>query len=179
MAPNQEAWPRLLFLTAMIGAIAFARLIPHPHNFSPIGAIALYGGACFPTKRSAFTVPLAAMLLGDLVLGLHMLMPVVYGCFALNALLGRWLRAHRHIVPIALATLAGAVQFFIITNFACWVFYYPHTLEGFWTCYMAAIPFFRNTLLGDATFATVLFGGLALAEAAAPILREKCQPVAI
>jgi hypothetical protein len=96
-------------------------------------------------------------------------MPVVYGCFALNVLLGCWLRSHCRFVPIALVTAVGAVQFFIITNFACWLYWYPHTLEGLCACYVAAIPFFHNTLVGDAVFTTMLFGGLALAEAAAPI----------
>jgi hypothetical protein len=169
-------WPRFLFLTAVVVVAAFARLIPHPPNLSPVGAIALFGGAFFPRTRNAFLIPLAAMLLSDLVLGLHALVPVVYGCFALNALLGRWLRSRRRFVPIALATVAGAVQFFLVTNFACWVLWYPHTLEGFWTCYIAAIPFFHNTLIGDAVFTTAIFGGLAVAEMMVPVFREECQP---
>ena len=172
-----HAWPRLLFLTAVVVLTALARLIPLPPNLSPVGAIALFGGAFFPRARNAFLVPLIAMLLSDFVLGLHALVPVIYGCFALNVLLGRWLRSRGRVVPIALVAVAGAVQFFIITNFACWVLWYPHTLEGFCTCYVAAIPFFHNTVIGDAVFTAVLFGGLAAVEAAAPILREQCQPI--
>lgn len=172
---KHSTWPRLLFLSAVVVLAACARLIPHPPNVSSIGAIALFGGTFFPRKCGAFLVPLAAMLLSDLVLGLHALLPVVYGCFALNVLLGRWLRSRRRFVPVALATIAGAVQFFVITNFACWLLWYPHTLVGFCDCYVAAIPFFRNTLVGDAVFTTVLFGGLAVAEAAVPILREERQ----
>jgi hypothetical protein len=67
------------------------------------------------------------------------------------------------------------VQFFIITNFACWVLNYPHTLEGFVACYVAALPFFHNTLVGDVVFTAVLFGGLAVAQAIAPVLREEPQ----
>ncbi len=171
------AWPRFLFLTAVVIVAAFARLIPHPPNVSSVGALALFGGAFFPKKCGAFLVPLAAMLLSDLVLGLHALVPVVYGCIALNVLLGRWLRSRRRFVPITLATVAGAVQFFVITNFACWVLYYPHSLGGLYTCYIAAIPFFQNALIGDAVFTTAFFGGLALAEAAVPILRENRQLV--
>lgn len=172
---GRSMWPRFLFLTVVAVLAALARLIPHPPNVSPVGAIALFGGAFFPRKRGEFLAPLAAMLLSDLVLGLHALVPVVYGCFALNVLLGRWLRSRRRFVPIALATVAGAVQFFIVTNFACWVIWYPHTLEGICTCYVAAIPFFHNMLVGDAAFTAVLFGGLAVAEAAVPILREEFQ----
>jgi hypothetical protein len=156
----------------MIVLAALARLIPHPPNFTPIGAMALFGGACFADRRLGFVVPLAALLLSDVVIGLHILMPVVYGSFALNVLLGRWLRTRRTVVTTAAVTLAGSVQFFIVTNFACWVSFYPHTVEGLVTCYVAAIPFFQNTLLGDAVFVCVLFGGLAAAERTFPALRE-------
>jgi hypothetical protein len=163
----------LLFIAAIVGIAASFRLIPHPGNFSPIGAIALFGGASFSTKRGALFIPLAAMLLSDIVLGFHVLMPVVYGCLGLNMLLGRWIRSRRRIATIVLATIVGATQFFVITNFACWVVAYPHTLEGLSACYVAAIPYFRNTLIGDAVFTTTLFSMLALAEAAAPVLREQ------
>jgi len=165
-------WPRLVVLTAMIVVAALARLVPHPPNFTPIGAVAIFGGACFADRRLALLVTLAAMFLSDLVIGFHMLMPVVYGSFALNVLLGRWLRARRTVTSTAAVTLLGAIQFFIVTNFACWVSFYPHTLEGLLACYIAAIPFFQNTLLGDAVFVSALFGGLAIAERAWPTLRE-------
>jgi hypothetical protein len=160
-------------LTALVVLAATIRILPHSANFGPIGAIALFGGASFHSKRSAFLVPWAAMLLGDVVLGFHLLMPVVYGSFAVNVLLGRWLRTRRQLLPIALATLAGSLQFFIITNFACWLAAYPHTLTGLCSCYVAAIPFFQNTLLGDAVFTTVLFGAMAVAEHGFPVFREQ------
>jgi hypothetical protein len=168
---------RAAALTAMIVLAALARLVPHPLNFTPIGAMAIFGGACFADRRLGFVVPLAALLLSDVVIGFHSLLPVVYGSFALNVLLGRWIRSRRTVVTTAAATLAGSVQFFIVTNFACWVSFYPHTVEGLVSCYVAAIPFFQNTLLGDAVFVCVLFGGLAVAERAFPAIREPA-PVA-
>jgi hypothetical protein len=174
---------RFLFLVGMILAAAASRLIPHPPNFAPIGAMALFGGACFADKRQAFLVPLAAMfvsdlaiglLSGDLSLGLHGLIPVVYGSFVLIVCLGFLLRGRRKVVPIAGAALASSVLFFVLTNFGVWALgsFYPKTWEGLVACYVAAIPFFHNTLLGDAVYATVLFGGLALAEKSFPALRE-------
>jgi hypothetical protein len=157
----------------MIASAALARLIPHPPNFTPIGAMALFGGACFADRRTALLVPLATLLLSDLFLGLHVLIPVVYGSFAVNVLLGRWLRSRRTVLSTAAVTLIGSIQFFVVTNFACWVLWYPHTAEELVTCYVAAIPFFQNTLLGDAVFATGLFGALALAERGFPALRER------
>lgn len=179
---------RFLVLTGMILAAAASRLIPHPPNFAPIGAMALFGGACFPHRRAAFIVPLAAMFLSDLAigvlsgnlsLGLHRLIPVVYGSFALIVCLGFWLRTRRTLMPIAGATLAGSALFFVLTNFGVWAFgsMYPWTWDGLVACYVAAIPFFHNTLMGDAVYMAVLFGGLALAERGFPALRAPA-PVA-
>jgi hypothetical protein len=166
--------PRFIMLATMILAAAASRLIPHPPNFTPIAAIALFGGAQFAFKRAAFLVPLTAMFLGDLVLGLHARIPVIYGCFALIVCLGFWLREQRSAGRIIVAALAGSVLFFVITNFAFWAStsLYPKTVAGLAECYVAAIPFFRNTLAGDLFFTTVLFGGLALAEWRLPRLRE-------
>lgn len=169
---------RIIFLSGLIAAVAVLRFVPHPPNFAPIGAMALFGGACFADRRVALLLPLAILFLSDLFLGLHVLVPVVYGSFAANVLLGRWLRGRRRLVPVALATLAGSIQFFVVTNFACWLLWYPHTAAGLASCYIAALPFFHNTLLGDATFVGVLFGAMALAEAGFPVIREHPLPVA-
>lgn len=163
---------RLLVIAAMVACAALARLIPHPPNFTPVGAMAIFGGACLADRRLALLVPLTALFLSDLFLGLHVLIPVVYGSFALNVLLGWWLRSRRTALSTTAVTLFGSVQFFVVTNFACWLLYYPPTPEGFAACYVAAIPFFQNTLLGDAVFATALFGTLAVAERGFPGLRE-------
>jgi hypothetical protein len=113
--------PRFLVLVALTLAAAASRLIPHPPNFAPIGALALFGGACFVDRRSAFLVPLAAMFLSDLAIGgLHPLIPVVYGAFALIVCLGFSLRRRRRVVPIAAATLASSLLFFVVTNFGVW-----------------------------------------------------------
>lgn len=171
-------WSRFLVLVGLILAAAASRLIPHPPNFSPIGAMALFGGACFTQKRWAFVVPLAALCLSDLLLGSYRLMPIVYGSFALIVCLGFWLRRHRTALPIAGATLTSSVLFFVLTNFGVWALgsLYPKTADGLVACYVAAIPFFQNTLLGDAAYATVLFGGLALVEQSFPVLRAREVP---
>jgi hypothetical protein len=166
-------YSRLFVLASMIVFAAVARLIPHPPNFTPIGAMALFGGACLADRRLAILMPLVTLFLSDLFLGPHVLIPVVYGSFALNVLLGRWLRSRRTVVNTAAVTLLGSVHFFVTTNFACWLLWYSHTVEGFVTCYVSAIPFFQNTLLGDAVYAACLFGALALAERGFPVLRER------
>lgn len=173
---------RFVVLAVLILAAAASRLLPHPPNFTPIAAMALFGGACFASRRTAFLVPFAAMLLsdlaigltrGDLSLGLHPLLPVVYGSFALSVCLGFWLRGARTFARVAGATLAGSILFFVVTNFGVWALgtWYPRTWDGLIACYVAAIPFFRNTLLGDVFYSAVLFGSLTLAERRFPALR--------
>lgn len=169
---------RFTLLAGMILAAAASRLIPHPPNFTPIAAMALFGGACFSDKRAAFLVPMAGLLASDLVIGLYRLMPAVYGSFALTVCLGFWLRRHRSAWRVAGTSLGSAILFFVLTNFAVWAFgtLYPKTPVGLRECYVAAIPFFRNMLLGDLFYAGVLFGGLALAERRYGILRENFSP---
>lgn len=159
-------------LTAILIAAAL-RLVPHPPNFTPIGAMALFGGAYFGRRALAFAAPLGAMLLSDAILGFHSGMAYVYGSVALIVLIG-WAVAKR-ITPLAIAgaAIASSVLFFAITNFGTWATgeLYPPTLAGLEACFVAAIPFFQNTLAGDLFFAALLFGGFALLERWLPILR--------
>lgn len=157
---------RFKVLAGMVLAAAAARLLPHPPNFTPIAALALFGGASFDNKRAAFLVPLAALFLSDLVTGFDAILPVVYGSFMLITCLGFWVRRQPGLGRLALATAGGAVLFFVITNLGFWLFetYYPKSLAGFADCFVAAIPFFRNTLLSDMLYSALLFGGLAFAE---------------
>jgi len=166
--------PRLVVLILMILAAAASRLIPHPPNFVPVAALALFGGAYLSDKRLAFLAPMSALLLSDLVIGLYGQMWVVYGSFSLIICLGFWLRRRRTAPRVAAAALAGSVLFFALTNFGVWAFgsLYSKTAGGLLTCYVAAIPFFQNTLLGDAVYTAALFGGFALAERTFPVLRE-------
>jgi hypothetical protein len=166
--------PRLLALIAMVLVAAASRLIPHPPNLASISAIALFGGAYFSDRRLAFLIPLTALLLSDLILGFYSHMEVVYLSFALIVCIGLWLQKKRSVFQIAGAALASSVLFFLLTNFGVWAFesLYPKTLEGLITCYVAAIPFFQNTLQGDLFFTAVLFGGFTLLEISFPKIRD-------
>jgi hypothetical protein len=179
--------PRFVVLAAMVLAAAATRLLPHPPNFAAVGAIALFCGACFSNRWVAIVIPLVAMFLSDLALGLqygtfeytfHTLMPVVYGSFALIACIGFLLRGKRRVVPIACGSLAASTLFYLVTNFGVWLFgsLYPKSVEGLLACYTAGIPFFGNTIMGDATFSAVLFGSLALLEHGVPALRDPLDP---
>jgi len=164
--------PRTKLLIGMILAAAAMRLLPHPSNFTPIGALALFAGAQFDDKRWAFIVPLAAMFLSDLLIGFHSQMPLVYGAFAIIVAMGFLLKEKKSAVNVAGASLVAATFFFIVSNFSVWAFdgLYPLTMQGLVTCYIAAIPFFQNSLAATLVYAAVLFGGFAFAEKKLPAL---------
>jgi hypothetical protein len=170
---------RTLLALVLIGLAAALRIAPHPWNFTPVGAMALFAGAVIKDRRLAFFFPLLALFAGDLFVGFYKLsvMLIVYACFLLSVLIGLWLRDRRTVARISLATLLGAIQFFLITNFAVWQFLggYPHNSSGLLACYIAAIPLFWNTLAGDALYAALLFGGYALAERFIPALNATRQ----
>lgn len=165
---------RTLLALAIIVLAAALRIAPHPWNFTPVGAMALFSGAIIRDRRIAFFFPLLALFIGDMFIGFHKLMPVVYASFVVSEAIGFWLRDRRTLGRISAATLFGAVQFFLVTNFAVWAFglSYPRSTAGLVACYVAGIPFFWNTLAGDAVYAGLLFGGFALAERLFPAFRE-------
>jgi hypothetical protein len=159
-----------LFVIFLAGALRFA---PHPQNLTPIGAIALFSGAIIRDRRIAFVFPLLAFFARDLFIGYHKLTLLVCASFLINVALGLWLRDRRTVGRISLATLAGSIQFFLVTNFGVWLLLdtYPRNSAGLATCYLAGLPLFRNTLVGDAFYSVLLFGGYALAERFVPALR--------
>jgi len=176
---------RVMTVTGIVLLAALSRLIPHPPNVTPVAAIALFGGAFLVNRKLAYLLPLAAMLLSDVVLGLTLYgkavlfsQPVVYACLLITVAMGRLIRDRRSALNVGVVTLASSVLFFVVTNFSVWSsgHLYPRTLAGLESCYVAAIPFFRNSLAGDVIFSAVLFGGFALLETFAVSLREKPEP---
>jgi hypothetical protein len=171
-------------LGALLSAVAVAavlRLLPHPPNFTPIGAMALFSGAYLGRRWVAFVAPLAALLLSDLVLGFYHGMATVYATVALIVVIGWWVSSRRTPLRIGAAAVASSVTFFVITNFGMWLFsgFYPVTYAGLVACYTAAIPFFQNTIAGDLFYTVLLFGGFRIAELMIPQLRagpDRTQP---
>lgn len=164
--------PRFLLLTGMILIAAIVRLLPHPPNFAPIAAMALFGGAYFNRKVFAFAIPLAALFLTDLFLGFHNTMWAVYLSFVVIVGLGMVILKKKSVVKIILASVSASVLFFVVTNFAFWATdtLYPTTLTGLAACYTAAIPFFHNTVIGDLFFTGAMFGLFELAKVKFPQL---------
>ena len=169
-------------LVGIVLLAVFSRLIPHPPNFTPLIAIALFGGAYFSKKSYAFMIPLIAMLISDILIMRFVYAHIstipeyfislatisVYISFALIVLIGFILHNRVKVFNVVFASLAGSILFFIVVNFAVWVGgsynLYPKNMTGLIECYVAAIPFFKNTLISALVYSGVLFGSFELAK---------------
>ena len=166
-----------LLAVLLIAFAALSRFLPHPANFAAIAAMALFGGV-YLDKRYAFIVPMVAMLVSDYFLGFHSTVPFVYGSFLLTGLIGLWLKGHKKLGWVVGASVTSSVLFFVITNFGVWLMGmhpfgtggYSQNFAGLIECYVVAIPFFRNTIVGDLLYVGVLFG---IYESALHFLRVK------
>lgn len=167
---NQRLFDTAAMVT--IALVALTRLIPHWPNFTPVMAIALMGGAMFSDRARSLIIPIAAMVLSDLALGLvmgseyalHGAQPWVYGCVIGISLFGHAIRSWR---PSALVLGGGtiaAVAFFLITNFAVWLGggMYPMSVDGLVACYAAGLAFYRDggNFLLNGVVSTVLFSAV-------------------
>ncbi|MBI2021733.1 hypothetical protein HYS93_02490 [Candidatus Daviesbacteria bacterium] len=150
-------------LMILIGVVL--RLLPHPPNFAPITAIALFSGVYLP-KKFAFVLPISALFISDLSIGFYGLdMISVYGSFLLIGLIGLWLKPHKNPLLIFGATLFSSTLFYLLTNLAVWanpVSTYSKDLTGLLQSYISAIPFYKNTLLGDIFYTATFIGGFEL-----------------
>ncbi len=134
-----------------------SRFIPHEMNFTPVLAIALFGGV-YLRRSQALWLPLLLMVMSDLVIGLHAAIPFTWGSIIMCALIG--LQVRKAVTPLRIlgGAVMSAVLFFVVTNFGSWLMYYPQTWEGFVSCYTLAVPFFRMSLLSTLCYSAVLFG---------------------
>jgi hypothetical protein len=181
-------------IAVILGAILLAslsRTLPHPINFWPVTAMALFAGATLADKRLALLVPLLSLFVSDCVIEILHRMDLmaswgfykgqwgIYATMVLITLIGFLVHRRRNLLTIVAGTLAGSVVFFLATNFLVWVtgsldinnVPYPRTLDGLLYCYSEGLKWFRNQFLGDVCYATLLFGGFALAERLVPVLR--------
>ena len=170
---------RPLVLFAFVLVAALARVVPHPPNFTPVGALALFAGATFVSRLRALILPLAAMLISDGVLwALHgwelgAMTLVIYSSIAAISGLGRRMNAGRSVTALLGTSFLAALAFFLITNFAVWLGSgnYPLTGAGLVACFVAALPFFGNTLAAQLFFGALLFGGFELLQRRFAVLR--------
>jgi len=175
---------RFWFILTVIIAGAAMRLVPHWPNFTPVAAIALFGGAYLGKKYLAFLIPLAAMFISDLLLGFHNTMPAVYISFVITVVLGMVMLRNPKIMNIIGASVSSTILFFLITNFAAWLGspMYPQTFAGLMESYVAGLAFFNNgtlgisflmnSLIGDLFYTGLFFGVFYLARYRFPVLAK-------
>lgn len=142
------------------------RIFPHPPNFAPIAAMALFGGAYLP-RRYAFILPILVMFLSDLFIGFHSQVVFVYGSFMLTVLIGMWISKNKNIKNVFLGAVGASILFFLITNFGVWFIgpsSYSPNLSGLIESYVMGFPFFRNTLMGDLFYTGIFFSSYEFAK---------------
>ena len=142
----------------MLGVIS--RLIIHLPNFTPMIALALFGGV-YLRKRQAVILPVLMMVIADLFIGVDATFPFTWGSMALIALIGLWVRKNKSFTTVASSSLLSSALFFLVTNFGVWLVQnmYPRTPAGLLECYVMAVPFFGSTLVSTVVYTAVLFGG--------------------
>ena len=165
---------------------ALSRLIPHPPNFSPIGAMSLFGAAYFSRKHFAILLPIAAMWIRDLIINnvvyaeyfdgfvfFYQGFYWTYSAFIVIAIAGFLMLKRIKVQNIIAASLLASLLFFLISNFGVWASgtMYPKSLEGLMACYAAGLPFLKNTLAGDLVYSGVLFGAFEYAKYKIPALK--------
>lgn len=180
---NKKIYLRISVLVLMIVLAAFSRIIPHMPNFSPLGAIGLFGAAHFSKKWQAFLIPIAATWLSDLFINniiYAQYYPTFtwfyegfywqYSSYLLITLAGVFIFKKIPPKKVITGALSSTAIFFLISNFGCWSAY-PQTFDGLMACYAAGMPFLKGTFLGDMFYSGVLFGAFALAQKQFPVLR--------
>lgn len=168
MFRSENTFERAIALILILMGVV-CRVMPHPDNFTPTLAIALFGGVALPPSL-ALWVPLLLMMTSDLILGLHPLFWLVWSCFFLVSLAGSRIRERAGLVSIGLTTLTASILFFVLTNLGVFLFenMYPKTGAGLMECFTMALPFFRNSVLGDIFYTFILFGLFAFAKRTTP-----------
>lgn len=184
---NKILTPRFIFITVAVLLAAFSRLIPHPFNFTAVGAMALFGGSMLTDKKLGFIIPLVALWISDVLLdnliysqyfdGFVWIRPGFYwvwGTFALVTVLGMFLIKKLNLLSVAVASVSSATLFFLVTNFGAWLgsTLYPQNFAGLIEAYVAGLPFYRNDVLGTLFYSGVLFGSYYYAQQKFPSLAK-------
>lgn len=179
---GEDASGRVLGVFLLVVLAAFCRLLPHPVNFSPLAAIALFSGYQLRGRGLAYAFAFFALLLTDCFLGFHNTMLFVYFGFGLSVAIGSWIEFRigsgkreqkmdqqgrgQKLLHLVGGTALSSLLFFLVSNFGVWFVgeLYPRTWNGLVECFTMALPFYQNTVAGDFIFVAVIFSVWALLE---------------
>ena len=150
-----------IFPISLIVILAFARLIPHPPNFTPIIAVAIISGYFFKNINLSLLILLAAMLISDLFIGFYENVIFVYASLLLITFIFHKISNKINFKNLFIYSFVGSLIFFIVSNFGVWALgnpgvydiAYEKSLSGLIQCYILAIPFFGNRFLSTLIFA--------------------------
>ena len=150
----------IIYFGLIIVVVSLLRFVPHPPNMTPVIAVSILAVTWFKRPVFQFGFPLLIMLLTDMVIGFHSLIPVVYLAIMCAGLTGFILKKRSSFSTILGSGLASSIIFFVMTNFGVWVLssMYPKTVLGSMSCYVAAIPFFHNTVIATVGILVGVFG---------------------
>lgn len=170
-------------LITVVLAAAFSRIIPHPMNVTPLGALALFGAAYFNRKSLALVVPAVALFLSSLFLNnlvynadsfvwFDVNFPAQIIAFSLIGIMGMSTLKQVKVKSVLFSSISASLIFFIISNFSTWMTdgMYEMSFSGLMLCYEMAIPFFWNTLLGDMFYVSLMFGAYELVRRQVPAM---------
>ena len=149
---------------ALVAVGICGRLWQPAYNVTPFAAIGLAAGSLFGISLAAAAVPIVALVISNMALpgyGSTVMALVVCVSLVCPILFGSLVQRQGWFAVLG-GSLASSLIFFITTNFATWALseYYPHTLSGLTTCYIAALPFYRWMPVGDAVWSISLFSTL-------------------
>ncbi len=178
---SEKVTLHFVVITAILLMLALSRLLPHPFNFSPVAALALFGGAKYSNRFAAYLIPIAAVWISDLFLNFAFYgrfvafydgALVTYAAFAMIVLLGSKALKKFSAMNLLFTSLSASLLFFLVSNFGVWAFsgMYPLNTAGITACYAAAVPFFRNTLAGDLVYSFAVFYAFEWARLRFPLL---------
>jgi hypothetical protein len=176
---NRRLLEQFSVFCALVGLGVTVRLLSETPNFSAVAATALFAGFYFRHRTTAICVPLAIMTVSDYFLGGYArpMMVAVYGSLLMPIAWRSLLRTELTPARVGLGAISSSLAFFVLTNAAVWLMWYPPTWQSLVRCYIVALPFFANTLAGDALFAAGIFGLYALAtragHAATPVVASQ------
>ena len=168
---NRNQLEKSAVFCALVGIAVAVRLVSETPNFSAVAAAALFAGFYFRHRTTAICVPLAIMTISDCFLGGYSkpMMVAVYGSLLIPIAWRSLLRGGLTPVRVGLGAVSSSLAFYVLTNGATWLMWYPATWQGLVRCYSTALPFFGNTLAGDVIFAATFFGLYALAAGASEV----------
>ena len=166
-------WRIIVFVVSLVVITSLGRVFAPIPNFTPLGAVALLGGAIFTRKWMAFFVPILALWLSNLFLNNLIYQAsydgfVLFGdsflsvavCMILIAIIGRKFVKPGSVKSLLGSAIAASLIFYLVTNFAVWMSgtMYPTSFFGLLLSYFAGLPFLLNSILGDLFYSLVLFG---------------------